>query len=112
MKIYMINICTKYFKEEIKFYQDIGFTIDDNERINENVVLLKDNEGEFYITVSNKNGAENSGNQFLTINYKTEDLEKMRETLAEKRYTIIEPDQHLVPSFKVIDPAGVQIMFT
>ena len=104
-----INIRTKFFKEEIKFYKDIGLTF---EKEDENFALIKVNEGEFYISVSNQNGAENSGNQFLTINYKTEDLEKMRETLVEKGYEIIKPDQHLVPSFKVIDPAGVQIMFT
>lgn len=101
-----INICTKYFKEEIKFYKDIGLTI---EKENKNIAFIKVNEGEFYIVVSNKNGAENSGNQLLTINYETEDLEKMRKTLIEKGYEIKDTQ---FPYFNVIDPAGVKIMFT
>ena len=57
--------------------------------------------------------AENSGNQFLSIGYKTEDVVKMRETLIEKGYEVSEMVSPMpqIQFFFAKDPAGVTIQF-
>lgn len=88
MKMMHITIQTKNFNEEIKFYQEvIGLTIQhEMNGMGRHIVFLGDNTGDMPIEIIDRPDAEISGNQFLSMGYKTEDVVKMRETLMEKGY--------------------------
>ena len=115
MKIMHITIQTQKFNEEINFYQEvIGLTIQhEMNGMGRHIVFLGDNEGGMPIEIINRPDAENSGNQFLSIGYKTEDVVKMRETLMEKGYEVSEMISPMpqIQFFFAKDPAGVTIQF-
>lgn len=115
MKLMHITIQTKHFEEEMKFYQEI-IGLDIQNEMNgkgRHIVFLGDNEGGTLIEIIDRPDAENSGNQHLSLGYKTEDVEKMREILIEKGYEVSEmvsPGPQ-VQFFFAKDPAGVSIQF-
>ena len=92
MKMMHITIQTQNFNEEIKFYQEIiGLSIQhEMNGMGRHIVFLGDNEGGMPIEIIDRPDAENSGNQFLSMGYKTDDVVKMRETLMKKGYDVSE----------------------
>ena len=115
MKMMHITIQTKKFNEEIKFYQEvIGLTIQhEMNAMGRHIVFLGDSEGGMPVEIIDRPDAENSGNQFLSMGFKTEDVVKMRETLMKKGYDVsemISPTPQ-IQFFFVKDPAGVTIQF-
>ena len=115
MKMIHITIQTKHFAEELKFYQEIiGLTIQhEMNGMGRHIVFLGDGEGGMSIEIIDRPDAENSGNQFLSMGYKTEDAVKMRETLIEKGYEVSEIVSPMpqIQFFFAKDPAGVTIQF-
>ena len=65
------------------------------------------------IEIIDRPDAENSGNQFLSMGYKTDDVVKMRETLMKKGYEVSEMISPMpqIRFFFAKDPAGVTIQF-
>ena len=115
MKMMHVTIQTKNFDEEVKFYQEIiGLTIQNEMNgMGRHIVFLSDNEGGTPIEIIDRPDAENTGNQFLSIGYKTEGVEKMRETLIENGYEVSEMVSPMpqIKFFFAKDPAGVTIQF-
>lgn len=115
MKMMHVTIQTKNFDEEVKFYQEIiGLTIQQEMNgMGRHIVFLGDNENSTSIEIIDRPDAENSGNQFLSIGYKTEDVVKMREMLIEKGYEVSEMVSPMpqIQFFFAKDPAGVTIQF-
>jgi len=115
MKMMHITIQTKNFNEEVKFYQEIiGLTIQNEMNgMGRHIVFLGDNEGGMPIEIIDRPAAENSGNQFLSMGFKTEDVVKMRESLIEKGFEVSEMVSPVpqIQFFFVKDPAGVTIQF-
>ena len=115
MKMMHVTIQTKHFTEELKFYQEIiGLTIQhEMNGMGRHIVFLGDGENGMPIEIIDRPDAENSGNQFLSIGYKTEDVVKMRETLIEKGYEVSEMVSPMpqIQFFFAKDPAGVTIQF-
>ena len=115
MKMMHITIQTKNFDEEIKFYLEvIGLAIQhEMNGMGRHIVFLGDNEGGMPIEIIDRPDAQNSGNQFLSIGYKTEDVVKMRETLKGKGYEVSEMISPMpqIQFFFAKDPAGVTIQF-
>ncbi len=115
MKMMHITIQTQNFNEEIKFYQEIiGLSIQhEMNGMGRHIVFLSDNEGGMPIEIIDRPDAENSGNQFLSMGYKTDDVVKMRETLMKKGYEVSEMISPMpqICFFFAKDPAGVTIQF-
>ena len=115
MKMMHITIQTQKFNEEIKFYQEIiGLSIQhEMNGMGRHIVFLGDNEGGMPIEIIDRPDAENSGNQFLSMGYKTDDVVKMRETLMKKGYEVSEMISPMpqIRFFFAKDPAGVTIQF-
>ena len=115
MKMMHITIQTQNFNEEIKFYQEIiGLSIQhEMNGMGRHIVFLDDNEGGMPIEIIDRPDAENSGNQFLSMGYKTDDVVKMRETLMKKGYEVSEMVSPMpqIQFFFAKDPAGVTIQF-
>lgn len=115
MKMIHITIQTQNFNEEIKFYQDvIGLSIQHEiNQMDRHIVFLGESERDIQIEIIDNPNAQNSGNQFLSIGYKTDDVEKMREALKEKGYEVSEMISPMpqVQFFFAKDPAGVTIQF-
>lgn len=115
MKMMHITIQTKNFDEEIKFYQEvIGLSIQhEMNGMGRHIVFLGDNEGGMTIEIIERPDAENSGNEFLSMGYKTEDVVKMREALLERGCAVSEmvSPAPQIRFFFAKDPAGVTIQF-
>lgn len=115
MKMMHVTIQTKNFDEEVKFYQEIiGLTIQQEMNgMGRHIVFLGDNENGTPIEIIDRPDAENSGNQFLSIGYKTENVVKMREMLIEKGYEVSEMVSPMpqIQFFFAKDPAGVTVQF-
>ena len=115
MKMMHITIQTKNFNEEIKFYQEIiGLSIQhEMNGMGKHIVFLGNNEGGTPVEIIDRPDAENSGNEFLSIGFKTEDVVKMREILIEKGFEVSEMVSPMpqIKFFFAKDPAGVTIQF-
>ena len=115
MKMMHITIQTKNFNEEVRFYQEIiGLSIQQEMNgMGRHIVFLGDHENGVSIEIIDRPDAENSGNQFLSLGYKTEDVVKMREMLMEKGYEVSEMVSPMpqIQFFFAKDPAGVTIQF-
>lgn len=116
MKMVHVTIQTKNFNEAIKFYQEIiGLTIQQEiNGIGQHIVFLSDGEGGMPVEIIDRPDAEDSGNQFLSMGFKTQDVVKMREMLIEKGYEVSEMISPMpqIQFFFAKDPAGVTIQFT
>ena len=115
MKMMHVTIQTQNFNEEIKFYQEgIGLSIQhEMNGMGRHIVFLGDNEGGMPIEIINRPDAENIGNQFLSMGYKTEDVVKMRETLIKKRIRSVGNGVPYAADSVLLckRPAGVTIQF-
>ena len=115
MKMLHVTIQTKAFEEEIRFYQEIaGLTIDrDLREAGRDLVFLNNGEGETCIEIIRNEDADDAGNQFLSVGFKAEDVEKKREELEALGLSptpMISPNPS-VKFFYVKDPAGVRVQF-
>ena len=89
MKMQHVTILTKYFDEEIKFYEDYaGLKIVRDMRPHMDLVFLADGPEETKVEIIRNPEAEASGNQYI----------------------LISPNPH-VKFFYVKDPAGVRVQF-
>ena len=115
MKMMHITIQTKHFQEELQFYQEImGFTVrQELNGMGRRIVFLDDGSNGMPIEIIDCPDAETSGNRFLSMGFKTEDVVKMRETLLEKGYEVSEMVSPMpqIRFFFAKDPAGVTIQF-
>lgn len=115
MKMMHVTIQTRHFDEEVRFFQEIiGLTVrQEMNGVGRHIVFLDDNNDGMPIEIIDRPDAEISGNQFLSMGYKTEDVDKTRETLIAKGYEVSEfvsPMPH-VKFFFAKTPAGVTIQF-
>ena len=115
MKMGHVTVRTDKFSEETAFYQEIaGLKIvrDLRERGSE-IVFLADQENETRIEVISVKQAVNSGSEWLSIGFHTEDAGKLRDELRMKGLTVSEITSPApsVRFFFVKDPAGVNVQF-
>lgn len=115
MKMLHVTIRTEKFEEELKFYQEImGLEIRrDMKPLGRNMVFLSNGEGETEIEIIETAGAENAGNESLSIGFQTEDVAAKREELIAMGIDatpMVSPNPQ-VQFFFVKDPAGVNIQF-
>jgi len=115
MKLLHVTIQTSKFEEEIKFYREfVGLNIQNDLRpMGKEIVFLADGEQEKYIEIINNPEAFDAGNKYLSIGFKTQDVEAKREEfekLGFKPTPIISPLPQ-VKFFFVKDPAGVNVQF-
>ena len=115
MKMMHVTIQTKNFEEEVQFYQEIiglGIRREMN-GMGRRIVFLGDDENGMTIEIIHRPDAKNSGNEFLSLGYKTEDVVKTRELLMEKGFEVSEMVSPMpqIRFFFAKDPAGVTIQF-
>ena len=114
MKMLHVTIQTKFFEEEIEFYENVvGLTLQRDMRPVKDLVFLANGEGETCVEVLRNPDAEDTGNPHLSIGFKTDDVEKKREELVAAGYHVtpmISPMPN-VKFFFVKDPAGVNVQF-
>ena len=115
MKMEHITIRTSSFHEEIDYYKEIvGLKVVRDLRAGgSRIVFLADREDDTKVEVIEMTESENSGNEFLSIGFHTDDVEKLWEELGAKG---LEPTQIISPAptvrfFFVKDPAGVNVQF-
>ncbi|MBR2576603.1 MAG: VOC family protein [Firmicutes bacterium] len=115
MKMLHVTIQTNRFEEEMKFYQEVvGLKLSGDMRPRgKNLVFLSDEEGATAIEIIENPGAENSGNENLSVGFKTDDVEAKREELLAAGFDVtpmISPMPQ-VKFFFVKDPAGMRVQF-
>lgn len=115
MRMGHITIRTKYFHEEIAFYQYIvGLKIvRDFREKGSDIVFLADHEDGTRIEVIENKEAVNSGNDCLSIGFHTQDIDKLRKDLQNKGLNVsqISSPAPVIRFFFVTDPAGVRVQF-
>ena len=114
MKMLHVTIQTNKFEQEIEFYEkEVGLTLQRDMRPVKDLVFLANAEGETCVEVLSNPDAADTGNQYLSIGFKTDDVEKKREELAAAGFEVtpmISPMPN-VKFFFVKDPAGVNVQF-
>ncbi len=115
MKLSHVTIRTGKFPEEIRFYQETAGLriVRDLREIGEGIVFLSDEGQDVRIEIIHTPGAEDAGNENLSIGFITEDAAAKREDLI-RRGMDASPIVSPVPSvqfFFVKDPAGVRVQF-
>ncbi len=115
MKMGHITIRTKYFPEEIAFYQEIAGLkiVRDLREKGSNIVFLADHENDARIEIIENEEAISSGSDCLSIGFHTEDAGKLRDKLQTKGLAVsqISSPAPAVRFFFVSDPAGVKVQF-
>ena len=115
MKMMHVTIQTKYFDEEIKFYQEIvGLKIKGEIKgMGRNIVFLGGNDEDTKIEIIQKPDADMSGNMHISLGYKSEDLKEQRAKLIAEGYEVSEMISPApgIQFFFTKDPAGVTIQF-
>lgn len=115
MKMLHVTIQTAKFEEEIRFYEEqVGLKMQvDMRPMGRNMVFLANGEGETQIEVIENSEGVDAGNQFLSVGFKTEDVEKKHEEMIAAGFEttpMISPAPQ-VKFFFVKDPAGVRVQF-
>ena len=114
MKFLHVTIQTNQFEKEIEFYEkEAGLTIQRDMRPKKDLVFLANGSGETCVEVLRAEEAENTGNPYLSIGFKTEDVKAKHEQMASAGYDVspmISPMPG-VAFFFVTDPAGVKVQF-
>lgn len=114
MRMLHVTIQTEKFESEIEFYRDVvGLTLQRDLRPAKDLVFLANGAGETCVEVIRTLGAEDAGNDNLSIGFMTEDVEKKRKDLVAAGYEVTPmispmPD---VQFFFMKDPAGVRVQF-
>ena len=113
MNLCHVTIRTEAFEQEIRFYQTYAdLKIERDLRpVGQDIVFLSD--GGAQIEVIEMKGAENAGNENLSIGFHAEDLDEIRSRLQKDGF---EPGEFISPMpqvrfFFVKDPAGVTVQF-
>lgn len=115
MKMLHVTIQTKNFEEEINFFiKHAGLEIvQEMHGSGRNMVFLANAANETSIEIIEKPEADNSGNENISIGFKTDDVEKKRDELIIEGYNVtsmISPMPN-IKFFFVKDPSGVTIQF-
>ena len=114
MKMQHVTIQTKHFDEEIRFYQEFcGLKINQDMRPDMDLVFLTNGEGETRVEIIGNPEAEDSGNQYISMGFGTDDAASLREDYLSKGLVttdLISPNPR-VKFFYVKDPAGVRVQF-
>jgi lactoylglutathione lyase len=114
MKMQHVTIQTRYFDEEIKFYERYaGLKIIGDMRPMMDLVFLAEEEGDTKVEIIGNHGAERSGNENISIGFATSDASLLAEDFIIAGLVptdIISPDPG-VEFFFVEDPAGVKVQF-
>ena len=115
MKMLHVTIQTDKSEEEVKFYREIAGLeiVRDMRPAGRNMVFLANGEGETEIEIIEAPNAENAGNEFLSIGFRTADVDAKREELVKlgmEAGPMVSPNPQ-VRFFFVKDPAGVTIQF-
>ena len=115
MKMQHVTIQTSRFEEEVAFYEKIvGLRIQRDMRpAGRNMVFLADGPEDTCVELIENQEAVYSGNAFLSVGFKTADVEKKRAELLELGYdpTPMREPGPGVRFFFVKDPAGVNVQF-
>lgn len=115
MKMLHVTIQTNKFEEEIKFYEEqVGLVMQRDMRpMGRNMVFLANGEGETQIEIIENAEGANAGNQFLSVGFKSEDVNKKYEEMKAIGFEVT-PMICPAPGVKfffVTDPAGVRVQF-
>lgn len=115
MKMLHVTIQTNRFDEELCFYQDIvGLKmITDMRPMGKTMVFLADENGDTEVEIISNPDADDAGNMYLSIGFKTENVDEKRKELEEKGMEVtpmVCPAPN-VEFFFVKDPAGVSVQF-
>lgn len=114
MKFQHVTIQTDKFEDEIKFYEEFaGLTINQDARPHMDLVFLADCEGATRVEIIGNPGASESGGQYISIGFGTDDAEALREEYIARGLEtteLISPNPR-VKFFYVKDPAGVKVQF-
>lgn len=114
MKMQHVTVQTARFEEEIAFYRDIvALTIRRDARPGRNMVFLSDTDGDTCMEIIENPDSHDAGNAWLSVGFKTQDVEALRSELEERGYA---PSPMTSPGpgvkfFFVRDPAGVNVQF-
>ena len=114
MKMLHVTIQTCRFAEEVRFYEEVvGLKVLRDMRPGRNMVLLADGAEDTCVELIENEEAVYAGNAFLSVGFRTDDVDKMREELLALGY---EPTPMREPGpgvkfFFVRDPAGVNVQF-
>ena len=114
MKMQHVTIQTKHFEEEIRFYEEFcGLRINQDMRPHMDLVFLTNGEGETRVEIKGNPEAADSGNQYISMGFGTEDAAALRDEYISKglRTTDLISPNPRVRFFYVTDPAGVKIQF-
>lgn len=114
MKMQHVTIQTRYFEEEIGFYEKFcGLKIQRDLRPDKDLVFLSDENCETSVEIIRNPEAEESGNNNFSIGFRTDDVSLIREDFIIRGIEttdIISPGPK-VSFFFTKDPAGVQVQF-
>ena len=115
MKMIQATISTKYFDEEIAFYERfLGITIQRDIRpLGREIVFLGDPDAQTFVEIIHVPDAETAGGDNLSIGFRVPDIHTLREGLQKAGFDptpFISP-QPGVQFFYVKDPAGVTVQF-
>ena len=115
MKIQHITIQTKYFKEELAFFETYtDFVIQKGLHSDaHNIVFLAEASGDTKLEIVENTDAEHSGNVNFSIGIQAGDLDELRQRLIRDGY---DPTPFISPEpgvrfFCVNSPAGVIVQF-
>ena len=115
MKLLHVTIQTSKFEEEIKFYQiNVGLQIQRDLRpAGKQIVFLADGNDETCVEIIENPEADAAGNEYISIGFKTQDVEAKREEFENLGYnpTPMFSPMPKVKFFYVKDPAGVKVQF-
>ncbi|MBP3759539.1 MAG: VOC family protein [Firmicutes bacterium] len=114
MKIQHVTILTRNFEEEIRFYEEFaGLEVVQDARPHMDLVFLSNGQGETRVEIIRNPEAEESGSQYISIGFGTDDAEALREEYIARGLEtteLISPNPS-VKFFYVKDPAGVRVQF-
>ena len=90
MKLLHITIQTKYFEEEITFFQEhVGLTIQQDMREKgKNLVFLAAGPEDTKIEIIENPEVDHSGSEYVSIGFPTKDLEGKRDSLIEAGFDV------------------------
>lgn len=115
MKMLHVTVQTARFEEELRFYEEIvELKIQRDMRgMGRNMAFLANGEGETCVEIIEVPESEDAGNEFLSIGFKTDDVDAKREALSAAG---LKPSPMITPApgvkfFFVKDPAGVKVQF-
>jgi len=114
MKMLHVTVQTVAFEEEIKFYEEqVGLVMQRDARPMKDMVFLANAAGETCVEIIRTPEAVNTGNQYLSIGFKCEDVDAKREAMIAEGFeaTPMITPMPGVKFFFVKDPAGINVQF-